>query len=150
MFVLAIDPGDKHVGLAWALLGKDERYEGLHMIDREAEYVEADEALGYVVDTFCCYGDPKVMVIEEFRLYAQQAMSQSWDEMGTSEMIGALKYIAKKHDFEVVMQGASIKKSIRRQMPARGIQSVAAGVHAKDAELHLMNYLLKELKWQGN
>lgn len=141
MFYLAVDPGDKHVGVAWW----DPDYP-----DRHARQWEADEALDAIEGLMQSAFGSKVLIIEEWRLYANAAMSQIHSEMLTSEMIGALKWMAKKMNFGVVMQGALIKKPTRRQMPARGIQSVATGVHAKDAELHLMHYLLKEGKWPGN
>lgn len=139
--VLAIDPGGKHVG--WAEWWKDEGRV------RPLEY-DADDALPAVEEwletTSWIY---RVLVVEEFRLYPGQAGAQSWSEMETSEMVGALKWAARKSECPVVMQGANVKKPTARQLRARGIERGGSGPHARDAELHLLHYLLKEELWEG-
>lgn len=140
MRVIAVDPGDKHVGVAsWSDTG-----------DREARTLSADEAVDHV-RRLLEVGDEGevVLVIEEFRLYPGKDKPQAYSQMETSEMIGALKYIARELGVEVVEQGAYIKNPTRRQLQARGIVQVGDTVHAKDAELHLIHYCLKEGKWKS-
>lgn len=134
-YVLAVDPGEKHVGVAaWA---------GALV---EAQEIEAREALPFAYAALESMRDKVrvTLVIEEFRLYPHRAGPQTWAKMGTSEMIGALKWSAMQLDVEWVEQPASIKESTRRQLKARGIRQVGKGPHARDAELHLYYYLLRE------
>ena len=135
--VLAVDPGGAHVGLAgWN--------EGEGRVSTE---ISADAAVGAVKNALIGYklvADRVVLVLEEFRLYGHKAQAQSWSTMDTSEMIGALKYVASELGVEVVEQGAGIKKPTARQLRARGIDREGVGGHARDAELHLLHYCLKE------
>ena len=85
-----------------------------------------------------------VLICESFVLYPGAAGAQSWQAMETSELIGATKWLAQKHDTEIVMQGASIKIPTRAICYARGITWKSDTIHANDAMLHLQHYLLKE------
>lgn len=144
MGVIAIDPGDKHVGIAWWYTDGS----------RHAKTLEAESAMDTIKNVIenvqMADGDEDcVLVIEEFRLYANKAMAQSWEPMLTSEMIGAIKYVAGEMDVEVVEQGAYIKNPTRKQLQARGIVQVGDTIHAKDAELHLIHYCLTEGIWKS-
>lgn len=141
MLVVAVDPGDKHVGIAWWRSRNGERV---------AETHTAELAVG-AVEKLLEVGDEGavVLVIEEFRLYPGKDKPQAYSQMETSEMIGALKYVARKLGVPAVEQGAYIKNPTRRQLRARGIVQVGDTVHAKDAELHLIHYCLKEGKWKS-
>lgn len=141
-FVMAIDPGDKHVGLAIWTTGATrhsamEKDASLPMVDSVAV------TLAGLVEKVAC-----ILVVERFSLYKNKAQSQAGSNMATSQMIGALKYVAWKLDIPVVEQGADIKKPMRAQMRARGIKQVGKGGHARDAELHLAHYCLKEGLWK--
>jgi len=138
-YVIAVDPGDRHVGLAiWA--------EGYWW----TEEVDADEAATVVDGKLYDIGGGRTamtLVLEEFRLYPDKAGAQAYSPMETAQMIGALKWIAKERGAQVVEQGAGIKKATRAQLGARGIKLVGTGSHARDAELHLVHFLLKEKIW---
>ena len=140
MRVIAVDPGDKHVGVAvWSDNG-----------DREAYTVSSPEAVDHVRHLLEVGDEGEVvLVIEEFRLYPGKDKPQAYSQMETSEMIGALKYVARRVGVEVVEQGAYIKTPTRKQLQARGIVHTGDTVHAKDAELHLIHYCLKEGKWKS-
>jgi len=132
---VAVDPGDRHVGIAvWALT------------DTTAWETDAEFAVDEIAELLKTWSLPsrKVLVVEEFRLYAGKAQAQSWSPMETSQMIGALKWVAKECGVEVVEQGAGIKKPTAAQLKARGVMLRGRGGHARDAELHLWHYLLKE------
>lgn len=134
MKVVAIDPGDRHVGFAsWFKL------------ERLVYEVNAEEAVSRL-EQILRRGD--MLILEEFRLYPHHAAAQSWSPMETSQMIGAMKLVAKQKGANVREQGASIKKATRRQLKARGIKQVGEGTHARDAELHLLHFLLREGLWQ--
>lgn len=140
-YVLAIDPGDIHVG--WA--------EFLRLASGQTHFgggeVHADDAPEFVEQKLLRAPMSAELVIEEFLLYAHKLAAQTWSPMLTSQMIGALKWIARKQGVPVFEQGAFIKKPTRRQMRARGIETVVHGVHARDAELHLYYRILKEGLW---
>lgn len=147
--VYAIDPGDEHVG--WA------SWNGTNGFRHAQTYEVADEGGAFPilqairVQLESTFHPPvqRTLVVERFSLYADKALSQSGSTMKTAQMIGALKYIARLTDTDVVEQGADIKKPTRKQLKARGIELVATGPgdHAKDAETHLLHYLLKEGLW---
>lgn len=134
MRVFAIDPGDRHVGFAsW------------HRLERLAYEVDAAEAVSRLEQIL---GRGDLLILEEFRLYPEKAAAQSYSPMETSQMIGAMKLVARQKGADVVEQGAGIKKATRAQLRARGIKQVGEGGHARDAELHLLHYLLKEGLWR--
>lgn len=132
--ILAVDPGDSHVGVAiW--------HSDPHEIGPVAalEY-SADGWLG-LFSQLAQHIDR--VVIEEFRLYPGKAPALSWSPMKTSEMIGAMKWIAQCESVPVTMQGADIKIPTRRQCAARGVKWRHRSGHASDAKLHLWYYLLR-------
>lgn len=139
--IIAVDPGDEHVGLAWYDSADD------HIATAEVPSAEAVRVIEKILIGYHEDDRFPVLVIEKFVLYPHSAGSQSWSPMKTSEMIGALKYIAIRRRVLVREQGADIKKPMRRQLRARGIRlnplpRGATGDHARDAELHLWYYLL--------
>jgi hypothetical protein len=133
--VIAVDPGDVHVGVAIWRTGKVEA--------REVGAVIAVTALNRLMLASRNEGEVR-LVIEDFRLYPGSAPSLSWSPMKTAEMIGALKWVAEQQGVIVTMQGADIKNPTKRQLKARGIRSTT-GVsnHANDALLHLWHYVLR-------
>lgn len=136
-FVLAVDPGDAHVG--WARWTKAGVVTG--EIDAELAAGFVDVVLNVAVHHRIYRS---VLVIENFVLYPGQDRRTTWNPMLTSELIGMLKWIASQRRVPVVLQGADIKKPTRAQLKPRGIKQVGSGSHARDAELHLYQYLLKE------
>ena len=127
--IIAVDPGDKHVGVAtWQ--------DGVIA----AEEVDAE----FFLPQFNIIApDLDQVIIESFVLYPGRATAQSWRPMQTSEMIGAMKWIARQAGVPVTMQGASIKIPTQHQCKARGITVKHHSIHAADAMLHLHCYLLK-------
>ena len=126
--ILAVDPGAAHVGVALIRNGRisAKEYPTKH-------WLTAFEEIVYLFD---------VVVIEKFVLYPHKAAAQSWQAMTTSELIGAMRWIASKAGVEVVMQGADIKIPTRRQCQARNIEWKNKSKHASDALLHLHYYLM--------
>jgi len=148
VYVLAIDPGDAHVGIAsWGGARPDDRdaifdWEGVLAYEESAA-----RAVDLIDQILAIKSSDAILVLEEFRLYPDRAREQSWSQMQTSEMIGAIKLVARRRGVKVVEQGASIKKATRAQLKKRGIKQVGKGGHARDAELHLAHYCLKEGLW---
>lgn len=136
--VIAVDPGDVHVGVAvWD--GKTKAVRATELangsaVRQIAEMVRARQTLGHRVH----------VVIEAFVLYPDKAKAQSWSPMQTAQMIGALTWLCENQLFcGVSIQPATIKVPVRSQMRARGI-GISSGKsgHADDAVLHLWRYLL--------
>jgi hypothetical protein len=86
------------------------------------------------------------IILEEFVLYPEEYQNQVWSDMKTSQLIGALKLVAYWFRIPVVMQGAAIKTPTRHQCRARGIRLAGPSIHARDAELHLYNRILRRQK----
>lgn len=127
--VIAVDPGSAHIGVAISRKG--------HISAREYPAKHWLVAFEQIVREF------DVVVIEKFVLYPHKAATQSWAPMATSEMIGAMQWIALTAGCEVIMQGADIKIPTRRQCKARGLLWKNKSIHASDALLHLQYYLLR-------
>jgi hypothetical protein len=135
MRLIAIDPGERHVGVA-AFLGTEciEAWES----GREEFYLELVELLGRgVVD---------VVVYETFQLYADKALAQTGSEMGTCECIGVIKYLCGRWpEVRLVGQPAMIQEGTRSILRAKRVVSFAKrerrGPHAFSAELHGQYYI---------
>ena len=128
--IIAVDPGSAHVGVAvWTAHG-----------GAKAKEVAAEKFLP-IFAKIVVRAD--AVVIEKFVLYPSKARAQSWSPMATSEMIGAMRWIAREKGVLVAMQGADIKIPTRRQCVARGINVKHKSPHAADALLHLYYFLLR-------
>lgn len=145
--LLAMDPGDVHVGIAWFA----EDANGFPVCEWATEYGH-DEGTDFVARQLSA-GTLSAIALERFNLYEAQKDKQVGSDFPTCEQIGAVKYMVRVHnEFEAAwvngdpfrpphvtlyLAGADIKKPIRAQIKARGIAQVASGsVHASDAELH--------------
>lgn len=142
-WLLAVDPGDAHVGFAsW------QRYRSGGHSFLAAHEALPDEALQWVANLLRWTGKMPLwrreLVVEEFVLYPDKASALSWQRLLTSEMVGALKWIGREAGVPVVEQGANIQAPTAAQLSARGIPLIEAGPHAKSAQLHLWHRLLKE------
>lgn len=134
-YVLGIDPGDKHVGLArWA---RGDAGVDCSEVHADMAYHEVDAILIEAIDG----GYQPVVAIESFQLYEDKALAQSGSGMLTSQMIGGIKYIAQGMGVPVVEQGALIKAATRAQLRARGIK-LTGSIHARDAGLHCAHFVL--------
>jgi hypothetical protein len=128
---LAIDPGDVHVG--WAK--NHPRVE-----TGEWRPVEACLALTFMMTR----NEVDELIIETFKLFDKNYEDQTFSKMKTSQLIGALKWIAFMFRIPVVEQDPTIKIPMRNQLRGRGITQVGKNVHQKDAELHLYYRILRE------
>lgn len=133
-WVLAIDPGARHCGMAWfELTGEDEwacvdteDLEPLDCLRTVQSYLRADQR-------------PGMLVIEEFRLYPDRMAEQALTALGTVEVIGALRWLivdSRRTFVGLSMQGASIKTPGARRMQEMGIPHRGTNQHQRDAEMH--------------
>jgi hypothetical protein len=138
--LVAIDPGDRHVG--WATFVGVECTEVAELSPAECilrlEHLLQARALD-------------VLVYESFALFPWEAQNQHWSEFETAQLIGVFKYLHARYGqgCELVKQPASIKKPAFAQLRARGIKSQAKrqgvpGQHVLDSEAHGWWYILKE------
>lgn len=129
--VMAIDPGDAHVGMALfhdGVCGWVDELEPWSCL-----LLLRDNLLDQQLD---------VIVIESFQLYADKAMQQTGSSMPTAELIGGIKATVAWFgpEVQIEMQPATIKRPTLRIMKGRKYKRRAlvekAGGHASDAELH--------------
>lgn len=147
--LIAIDPGDKHVGVAF-FTGQ-----GCYLV-QEMTPDELCDLMWVWMDT----ASVDTLVVEKFQLYPDKAKEQSYGEMLTSQLIGRIKEIVRRTMtttgliVPIIEQPASIKQPTFKQLRARKIQSIAKrdkvpGQHVLDAEAHGWYYLMKGAKQQG-
>lgn len=136
--VLAIDPGDRHVGLAW-----------FTRQGRETAEVAAVELVEWLRAMLRQAGEGAVVVVEDFVLYPHAAGAQSWQQLPTPEMIGQIGLVVADRGLRLVRQGANIKKPTRAQLRGRGVRQIGRGTHERDAELHLWHWTLQHQKESG-
>jgi len=151
--LVAVDPGDVHVGVA--LFGRDalgwECVGAMEMTPEGFEDWLAEELIRATVD---------ILVVEEWKLFPDHG-EQVGSDMPTSQLIGAIKFmwrscksIAKRWpapDVELVMQSPQIKIPTRAVLKNRKMTSMAKFLkipldHAADAELHGYHYIIKTLQ----
>lgn len=127
--ILAVDPGDSHVGTALSQDGQ----------------MKAEEysAAGWLFEFSALVGMLDVVVIEEFRLYPGSAPALSWSQLDTVKMIGAMEWICHCAGVPFELQSAAVKIPTRAQCKARGINWKHKSGHASDALLHLYYYMLR-------
>jgi hypothetical protein len=121
LHVVSIDPADKHVGVCFWLGGSIIEAKTITPIQM-CEIIEVTQF--------------DAVVIEEFRLYPWMAQNLGFNDMKTSQMIGALKFLANRIGSPVHMQPASIKKPAFARMKAEGFEMPKGTQHAKDAVAH--------------
>jgi hypothetical protein len=151
--ILGIDPGDVHCGIATARASYDDATrEGRIEVIRSLERTPGDCV--DLVAAWCLEGWVDAVAIERFTLYGDKAQLQTGSEMLTAQTIGALRYVIRLcnrerrdnglREIPVHLQGADLKKSMRAQCKARGIDLIPAPAdHERDAQLHSVAYAMR-------
>lgn len=139
-WVIAVDPGDAHCGMAEGLTHSNGQFEVVR-----AWELAPDDCADYVAG-WLLSGELEALVVERFSLYADKASQQVGSQMETAQLIGVLKYLVRvAGNAKLAMQGADIKRSMRAQLKARGISLLPAEAdHARDAQLHLWHWVGRE------
>lgn len=151
---LSVDPGDVHVGVAEFV-----RVTGGVWFVEWAREMTPDEFLLYFFNGVRKHAWHWV-VVEEWRLFPEQAPRSVGSDMPTSRLIGGIQALAKhaptsswpdtgEDRLPVYFQSPKIKVPTRSWLKRRKMRSVAkimkvAGDHATDAELHGYHYLIKQ------
>lgn len=152
--MIAVDPGDVHVGVAFfEAIGDPATDDNWKCVDTQE--MEPDTFEDALLETFLD-GDIDILVYERFLLYEDKASQQTGSEFRTSQMIGVIRYLwrqqeihAAKHDtgqmltcmlkdgtcadpwrtsgkhVELVGQLAAIQKPTAGILRKRGIKSTA-------------------------
>jgi len=127
--MLAIDPGDVHVGVScWA--------------NRRWQYAEelTQAQLWEVITGW----RPTLIVLERFHLYPWMAKTQSFSTMPTSQLIGAIKRTAEVNGIHLVEQQTQVL-NLTRKTPYYKNHIAEHGKpwseHAESALLHGLYYL---------
>lgn len=160
--ILAIDPGEKHCGLA-EFVERSDDWECVRVYELGPDEC-ADRVASLLIGAQLNH-----LVIEEFRIYPDKALSLSYSEVRTAQLIGVLRYlhriarmaqvdvdtgeIRQLGEQEVVcelrMQPAAIKAATVAILRKQGVESEAkrtrSGDHCFDAETHGWHYILTTL-----
>lgn len=149
--LVSVDPGGEHVGVA--VFGKSTRRGGWVCVwAGEMTPVEFEDWLA----EHSIHSGLDILVVEEWRLFADKAAAQTGSAMETSQLIGAIRFIHRstkdiavrwpRPEVELHFQSPAIKTPTRSMLRNRKIESVAkrlrAGGHALDAELHGYHHIV--------
>lgn len=154
--LLAVDPGDEHVGVAW--FDKQEGGWGCVLVlemtpDEFAEYLEPALHSGIF----------RYFVYESWSLRRDMAVKMIGSEFETCQMIGMIKYVTHKvnssshlnpditQEVELVVQSPKVKKATFAITARKGYQSTADRLkvpaqHVRDAEIHGIHFIKNNLK----
>lgn len=83
--------------------------------------------------------DLDLIIYEGYRLYADKAQTMIGNEFETPQIIGVIKYIAKKKNIPLVMQMASTKKFFDDNR-LKKMNMAPPTMHAKDSVRHFLYY----------
>jgi hypothetical protein len=148
MCVIAIDPGDTHIGVSIGVANPiREHSQIVYSLEMERQ-----AALEYVQDMITA-GWVDILIAEDFTLIPDKAMAQSGSPMLTSQMIGALDWMIRQDCRcrnpnesigKFVKQSPRIKKTMRALLVRHGIKPIPSGNsgHARDSQLHFWYYAL--------
>ncbi|ALY08816.1 hypothetical protein DRROBERT_30 [Arthrobacter phage DrRobert] len=153
--ILAVDPGDEHVGVAW--LDREEKGWAVVFVTE----MTPEEFLSYIYPALVS-GLFRYFVLESFSLYADKLKEQVGSEMLTSQMIGAAKmavrlanesaHINPQMLFEVqlFMQQPAAKAPAfaileRKKYKFTAKRLKVPGQHVMDAEVHGIKFVMDHL-----
>lgn len=153
--ILAVDPGDEHVGVAW--LDREEKGWAVVFV---TEMTPA-EFLDYILPALQS-GLFRYFVLESFSLYADKLKEQIGSEMLTSQMIGAAKFAVKianesstfnphmEYEVQLVMQQPAAKAPAfaileRKKYVFTAKRLKVPGQHVLDAEVHGIKFVMDTL-----
>lgn len=134
--LVAIDPGEKHCGVAvWE--------QGKGAWSQLQPYEVDPYALFYMIAGYEPHGKVTV-VMEEYKLYPWLLQQQGFSAVKTVETIGVVRWLCHCRDWTLVEQSATIKKPATGFMQTKGIEFRGTNQHMRDAEMHGWYWILKE------
>lgn len=94
--LIAIDPGDAHVGVAFFATDEDGDW-----YCQDAAQLEPDEFEDGFAELILQSPHPPIVVFERFRLYGDKSKEQTGSEFRTAQMIGVIKFICRSRNQHV-------------------------------------------------
>lgn len=98
--LIAVDPGDRHVGVAFFEAETADPWAAENAL--EWECVDAQEWKPQEFEdglaSALLAGDVQALVFERFRLYGDKAQEQTGSEFETSQLIGVMKFLVRIHN----------------------------------------------------
>lgn len=146
--VLAIDPGER-VGWAAGTVddGVTDITQGVHALMDFAVALDRklDNSAKKLDDSGGGVDNYDVIVYETWRLYPAMARKMVGNDMQPAQLVGIIRFLARKHGVRLVSQGANIKEIAMKSMPEYIKQRMVAcsEQHDKDALMHLWYYAFK-------
>lgn len=157
LVILGIDPGETHVGVAWAcryLEYRDGRWlevaPGWRVVETE-EMTPDDFADWFQQNLYT--GKFDIVTCERFQLYPDKAMEQTGQQMLTAELIGYVRHSVRQFNKgmaqmpQVLYESnqAAIQTPTAAVLKRLGIKPVSKAHpgHDRSAELHLWHTLLR-------
>lgn len=147
MCVIAIDPGDTHIGVSIGLTNPTPDMSCL-AYSAEMERIAALELFQDSIDL----GWVHTIVLEDFRLRRDKALAQTGSRMLTSQMIGSIDWMVKDHNrmgqstyIHLVFQQPSILETMKAVCKREGLAPYpgVTSIHARESQLHFWYAALK-------
>jgi len=106
--IIAIDPGDKNVGIITNFVPMQL---SIQPNQSSQNFIESiTDKIELVVDLAISLEQNVIVIIEDFKLYRNKAEAQSWSQLKTSQMIGALMLSLGSKKIQIILQQASQAK----------------------------------------
>jgi hypothetical protein len=133
--LIAIDPGDEHVGIA---------------VFEDGEYASSAEIRPEDLVSLLINVRHDVIVIEEYRAYPSMAGARAFKKNKTSELIGAVKVLGDSHGSLIVEQEAALRKIAERSGAWKNLseQGLIRSRHARAAVLHGLYFVQFGKQWK--
>ena len=132
MIVLALDPGET---TGWCRVDTTGSIEG-------GSFPLWEDVQRYILTPFALVGGrggPDLLIVERFMLYPAMVSRLNWSKLRVVEVIGVVKYIAEQWGGQLLMQNASVAKSVELAKKPEGFDK-----HACDALRHALAFLKRE------
>lgn len=155
--VLAVDPGDKHVGMAvgLAFARPDPDTGGVVAEDELVVAFEVGHIDGlFAIDTAVNAGWVDILVIEDWRLYRDKMEEQVGSRCETARFLGGVEHLVRKYNrfaestgdpnrVELIEQPASVQAPAKEKLREyrMGRTSKPDQGHALSAELHFWHLI---------
>lgn len=133
MWFIAVDPGEKHCGLAWFDDNPSWHCTSVLTLDPD----QCVDRLWRMMDSPY---RPDFLLVEEWRIYPGQ---DDYGTCGTAEVIGALRHKARQVGLAFLTQPARVMKPTAARMRRHKISMLPGTAHTNSAQLHGWHRLLR-------
>ena len=138
--LLSIDPGET---TGWAMFIAGTLYEsGQVGCETFNEATATVESHGKFFHQLIVESSPSIVVVEDYRIYAQKTNFHTWNALHTPRLIGAMQVLCAIHDIPLTLQMASSKQFCTNEKLKKWGFYSQANRHAMDAVRHGCYWLL--------